>query len=62
MFEPFIIIPREDILVSSPVLNPYEIHIRFKNLDAVKSTIEQLEMLKMFMENEEAMDIIDIIS
>ena len=51
MFEPYITVPREDVVVEADPDNPFgvTIRLRFKNTDAVDSTIEQLNHLKKFM-------------
>ena len=51
MFEPYITVPREDVIVEADPDNPFgvTIRLRFKNMDAVDSTIEQLNHLKKFM-------------
>ena len=51
MFEPYITVPREDVIVETDPVNPFgvTIRLRFKNTDAVDSTIEQLNHLKKFM-------------
>lgn len=51
MFEPYITIPCEDITVDTDPDNPFGVtfRLRFKNTDAIDSTIEQLNHLKKFM-------------
>ena len=51
MFEPYITIPREDVIVEADPDNPFgvTIRLRFKSTDAIDYTIEQLNHLKKFM-------------
>lgn len=58
MFDPYITVPREDVIVETDPDNPFGviIRLRFKNTDAVDSTIEQLNHLKKFMKELERKD------
>ena len=51
MYETYITVPREDVIVKDKQNNPLgvTIRLRLKNTDAVDSTIEQLNHLKKFM-------------